>query len=200
MADDGQKNEHTRIVVTGNEAFHQAMLAEPPNPFSSANLTIYLFSIIAYCCAAMNGYDGSLINNLLQNPTFLDQFDVGNAGLGAGIVTSIYQIGGVAALPFVGPVMDGWGRRLGIGFGALVIIVGTIIQATSSERPQFMAGRFFLGFGVSFTSTAGPTYVVELNHPAYRGVIGGKRICPPLPFARYRHSHDARRGARRDKR
>ncbi|KOS17581.1 Lactose permease [Escovopsis weberi] len=166
------KKEHTRIVVSGNEAFHQAMLAEPPQPFSKANLQIYLFSVIAYCCAAMNGYDGSLINNLLQNPTFLDQFDVGNAGLGAGIVTSIYQIGGVAALPFVGPVMDGWGRKLGMGFGALVIIVGAIIQATSSERPQFMAGRFFLGFGVSFTSTAGPTYVVELNHPAYRGVVG----------------------------
>lgn len=36
-----------------------------------------------------------------------------------------------------------------------------------------MAGRFFLGFGVSFTATAGPTYVVEINHPAYRGVVGG---------------------------
>ncbi|KAK5992567.1 Lactose permease [Cladobotryum mycophilum] len=165
------KDFDTRIV-SGNEAFNQAMLAEPPQPWTHPNLQIYLFSIVAYFCASMNGYDGSLINNLLQNPTFLKQFDVGNAGLGAGIVTSIYMIGGVVALPFVGPVMDGWGRRLGMGLGALIIIVGTIIQATSSERGQFMAGRFLLGFGVSFTSTAGPTYVVELNHPAYRGVVG----------------------------
>lgn len=37
-----------------------------------------------------------------------------------------------------------------------------------------MGGRFILGFGVSLVATGGPMYVVEVNHPAYRGVVGGK--------------------------
>jgi sugar porter (SP) family MFS transporter len=35
-----------------------------------------------------------------------------------------------------------------------------------------MGGRFLLGFGVSIAASAGPMYVIEINHPAYRGVVG----------------------------
>ena len=31
--------------------------------------------------------------------------------------------------------------------------------------PQFMGGRFLLGFGVSYCCIAAPTYVSELAHP-----------------------------------
>lgn len=34
-----------------------------------------------------------------------------------------------------------------------------------------MGGRFLLGFGVSLVASAGPMYVVEVTHPAHRGVI-----------------------------
>lgn len=36
-----------------------------------------------------------------------------------------------------------------------------------------MCGRFTLGFGVAITSCAGPTYVSELAHPSYRGLLTG---------------------------
>ena len=55
-----------------------------------------------------------------------------------------------------------------------IIIIGTIISGTTVYNPtvdQFMAGRFFLGFGVSIASSAGPIYVVETSHPYYRGVM-----------------------------
>lgn len=120
----------------------------------------------------MNGYDGSLINNLLINPDFMEKYGVKNDGIWAGIVSSMYQIGGVVALPFVGPCIDTWGRRIGMFIGALTIIVGTIIQGTSHDAGPFMGGRFLLGFGVSIAAAAGPMYVIELNHPAYRGVVG----------------------------
>ena len=90
-----------------------------------------------------------------------------------GIVSSMYQIGGVAALPFVGPVVDGFGRRIGMFTGSVLIIVGTIIQGLAHGPGQFMGGRFLLGFGVSLVASAGPMYVVEINHPAYRGRVGG---------------------------
>ncbi|KAI5467519.1 general substrate transporter [Mariannaea sp. PMI_226] len=148
------------------------MIKETPSPWSKHMLMVYCFSLIGFFCSTMNGYDGSLINNLLQNQWFREKYAVENDGLWAGIVSSMYQIGGIVALPFVGPALDGLGRRLGMMTGALIIIIGTIIQGTSNGVSQFMGGRFLLGFGVSIAASAGPTYVVEINHPAFRGVVG----------------------------
>jgi len=36
-----------------------------------------------------------------------------------------------------------------------------------------MAGRFLLGLGVGVIGAAGPCYVVEISHPAHRGIITG---------------------------
>ncbi|KAH8905695.1 general substrate transporter [Coniochaeta sp. PMI_546] len=170
--DDDTKKEVETRVVTGNEAYNEAMLKEPPSAWTGPQIMIYLFSIIGFFCSTMNGYDGSLINNLLQNPYFKEAYNVESSGIWAGIVSSIYQIGGVVALPFVGPALDTWGRRIGMLIGALFIVVGTAIQGTSHDVGQFMGGRFLLGFGVSIAASAGPMYVIEINHPAYRGTVG----------------------------
>jgi MFS family permease len=161
-------------VIKGNEAFNEAMVKEPPRPFTWRTMQLYVACFIGFFCATMNGYDGSLINNLLENQYFLSYYHGENAGTWAGIVTSMYQIGGVVSLPFVGPASDTFGRRFGMWIGCLCVIVGTIVQgvATSNEGvKQFMGGRFLLGFGVNLASAAGPMYVVEVSHPAYRGIV-----------------------------
>lgn len=96
----------------------------------------------------MNGYDGSLLNGLLANPQFKSFFHGSNAGIWAGIVSSMYQIGGVVALPFVGPAIDTWGRKWGMFIGSLIIAIGTVISGTTftdGKVGQFMGGRFLLG-------------------------------------------------------
>lgn len=172
------------------------MIKEPPNAYTKAQFFIYFFSLIAFFCSTMNGYDGSLINNLLQNPWFKAKYHVENDGIWAGIVSSMYQIGGVTALPFVGPTIDGFGRRIGMLSGATLIIIGTIIQGVGNQQSQFMGGRFLLGFGVSLAAASGPMYVVEINHPAYRGRVGGKSFLSflsPRPSSKsiLCHSHPA---------
>lgn len=159
-------------IVTGNEAYNEAMIKEPPSLMAKGQMLLCLFSIVGFFCSTMNGYDGSLINNLLQNEWFRAKYNVGNDGIWSGIVSSMYQIGGVVALPFVGPAVDGFGRRWGMFIGAAIVVIGTIIQSTSNARPAFMGGRFLLGFGVSIAASAGPMYVVEVNHPAFRGLLG----------------------------
>ncbi|KPM39527.1 hypothetical protein AK830_g7028 [Neonectria ditissima] len=161
-------------TAIGDEAFQQAMIKEPPPKLAAPILIIA--SLVAFCCSTANGYDGSLLGTLLSNQTFKDFFAVDNAGIGTGIVTSMYQIGSVVAIPFVGPFIDTWGRRAGMTIGSSIIILGVIIQITtivSHSVDQFMAGRFFLGFGVSIAAAAGPVYIVEVSHPAHRGVITG---------------------------
>jgi len=174
QADPDKHREVEVKIVKGNEAFNEAMLKEPPRPFTWRTFQLYSACFIGFFCATMNGYDGSLINNLLENDWFLAYYNGSDDGIWAGIVTSMYQIGGVVSLPFVGPAADTFGRRFGMWVGCACIIIGTIIQgvATSSEGVrQFMGGRFLLGFGVNIASAAGPMYVVEVSHPAYRGIV-----------------------------
>jgi MFS family permease len=59
--------------------------------------------------------------------------------------------------------------------GSLVVVCGAIVMGTSGlngNLGQFMGGRFLCGFGVTIASSAGPMYVIEVSHPAYRGIIG----------------------------
>jgi MFS family permease len=70
-----------------------------------------------------------------------------------------------------GFLADGYGRRICIFIGCLIVLVGTAIQASANTLGQFVGGRFVLGFGASIASAAGPAYTVELAHPAYRGYV-----------------------------
>ncbi len=136
----------------------------------------------------VSGFDGSLMGNMLVMPSFDSIFDISIDGTKAGIVTSIFTIGGVAAIPVIGPVTDMFGRRGGILCGCWFVIIGTIVQGTSSltgKLAQYMGGRSLLGFGVAISGAAAPSYVscslestlmdkiVEISHPAYWGTMTG---------------------------
>lgn len=98
-------------------------------------------------------------------------------GSPTGITFAMYNIGSVAAVFFTGPVNDLFGRRWGMFTGAMLVVIGTAIQAPSTGRSQFLAGRFVLGFGVSFCSVSAPCYVSELAHPRWRGTLTGLYNC-----------------------
>jgi hypothetical protein len=38
-------------VVKGNEAFNEAMLKDPPQPWTHAQIMVYLFSLCAFLCS-----------------------------------------------------------------------------------------------------------------------------------------------------
>lgn len=68
------------------------------------------------------------------------------------------------------------GRIFGLFVGS-VFVLGAILEGTSACHnglPQFYVGRILrilLGFGSNIALSAGPTYVVEIAHPKYRGVL-----------------------------
>ncbi|KAL4799210.1 general substrate transporter [Aspergillus venezuelensis] len=147
------------------------------NPFTLSMFRLYLILIIPYLCGCLNGYDGSLMGGLNAMETYLDFFNMETSGSSTGIVFAIYNIGSIPAVFFTGPVNDYWGRRVGMFVGALIIVIGTCIQAPSVNRGMFLAGRFILGFGVSFCCVSAPCYVSEMAHPAWRGTITGLYNC-----------------------
>lgn len=145
--------------------------------------------------SCINGYDGSLmgsINSYEQYRSYFG-FDPDEGTPSTGIVYAIYTIGNIVGSFTAGPFTDFKGtplspihitsqtrlshyfigRRVGMALGSIFIIIGTIVQATCHNLGGFMAGRFILGFGVATSATAGPAYVSEMAHPAYRGAMTG---------------------------
>lgn len=162
-------------TIRGSTAYNEALIKEPVSLRNPMAIKL-LFCLLLGCFAqTMNGFDGSLFGGLTANQKFLDFFHGTNDGPWAAINSAMYQIGGVSALPFVGPLVDTWGRRWGMFIGAWIIIIGTIVNGltvlTNGDDGQLKGGRFVLGFGVSIISAAGPIYVVETAHPAWRGIV-----------------------------
>lgn len=79
----------------------------------------------------------------------------------------------IAAFPFCGLLADGYRRRFCIFVGCFIVLIRTTVQTAARTTGQFVSGRFVLGFGAALASAAGPAYIVELVHPAYRGTMAG---------------------------
>lgn len=83
----------------------------------------------------------------------------------------MYTIGAICSLPFSGPASDIAGRRWGTFIGSVIVVASTFVSALSSGVPQFVAGRFFLGFGVNIIRSTSSIWCAEVCPPAYRGII-----------------------------
>ncbi|KAK5170400.1 uncharacterized protein LTR77_004987 [Saxophila tyrrhenica] len=164
-------------VLRGSEAYNEARLKESPSFRNLITWRLMGCLLLGCFCQTMNGFDGSLFNGISANNTFTDFFPgAGAAGDWQAVTSAMYQVGGLSALPFVGPCIDTWGRRIGMVIGAVLIVIGVVINGctvydVSNANAMLKGGRFILGFGVSIVSGAGPIYVVETAHPAWRSII-----------------------------
>ncbi|KZT21764.1 general substrate transporter [Neolentinus lepideus HHB14362 ss-1] len=149
------------------------VLEDAPNayPFRKSFLKLYAILFVAYLCSATNGLDANTYGGLFAVDTFTTYFgiDTNNQGL----IAALYVIGNVAGCFFAGQISDTLGRRGGMILGSVVCIVGAIVQVSAQTLRALMGGRFILGMGAVIVMTAGPTYVVEMAYPKYRGVLTG---------------------------
>lgn len=172
VAADGKQVKH----VQGSERWAHANSEAPPKLTSKNMISIYLMCIAPFLCGAMSGYDSSIMGSFLVEDSFQKMFGAKVNGFAAGYITAMYQIAGVVAIPFISPINDMFGRRLGIFIGSILSVIGAVIQGTSDRTgslAQFLVGRFFLGFGAIIAQAASTTYTVEIAHPAQRGLLAG---------------------------
>lgn len=92
---------------------------------------------------------------LLPIEQFRNTFGSGLVGAKASLIQGMYTIGGVSALPFVGIILDTWGRRSGMFLGSVAVIVGTILGDTANKMDQLLASRFFLGTYLAIADAGG---------------------------------------------
>ncbi|PCH41336.1 general substrate transporter [Wolfiporia cocos MD-104 SS10] len=150
-----------------------AVLAkERPEPWSRSMIRLYLVVFVAYLCSATNGFDSNTFGGASAMSSFQTFFSV-HGGSKQGLLAASYVIGNMVGSFGAGQISDKWGRRYGMGIGSFVCLVGAIFQAAAQNVNYLIAGRVVLGLGAVIAQTAGPAYVVEIAHPAYRGVMTG---------------------------
>ena len=120
---------------------------------------------------------GGLLPGAAFNRTFpaIDTTKNGDATL-QGTVVAIYDVGcffGAIICLFVGEFL---GRRKAILLGCSTMIVGAVIQTSSSTVAQLIVGRIVAGLGNGLNTSTIPVWHSELSKASSRG----KGICIEL--------------------
>lgn len=91
------------------------------------------------------------------------------------LVTAVYELGCLAGAMFALFFGDSTGRRWMIFSGAIVMIIGVVIQVTSfvDHIPllQFFIGRVITGIGNGMNTSTIPTYQAECSKTSNRGLL-----------------------------
>ncbi|KAI5789215.1 general substrate transporter, partial [Pyronema domesticum] len=126
------------------------------------------------------GYDQGVMSGIITGERFNDEFPdtKGNDSYHAtmqGTVTSVYELGCFAGA--LAALM--WGERLGrcksIIIGAVIMILGTLIQITAfrgkHELAQFIIGRIVTGLGNGANTSTIPVWQAECSKSHNRGLL-----------------------------
>jgi len=116
------------------------------------------------------------MSGLITAPPFNNMFEAtrDNSTM-QGLVTAIYEIGCLLGAMFILAVGDLLGRRKAIILGAVIMLLGVIIQITvmpgSTPLAQFIVGRVIMGVGNGINTSTIPTYQAECSKTSNRGLL-----------------------------
>ncbi|KAF8138796.1 hexose transporter [Boletus edulis] len=141
--------------------------------YRKPNLRLLYFLMFPTCLGVemTSGFDSSLLNGLQAVPSWLEYFDHPRSAL-LGVVSSMYSLGAIAAVPFVPSIVDTYGRRHSIFIGSILMIIGGVLQGGALNLTMFIAARFILGLGIVFAIVAASSLIGELSHPKERAIMG----------------------------
>ncbi|KAK2767868.1 lactose permease [Colletotrichum kahawae] len=165
-------NRHVKQVNVQSVALADAIAKDKPDYKSATQMTLYAMMALCVLNGVMNGYDGSVMSAINAMDPFQDRFKIGLTGELNGAVFSIYTVGNIVGSLVCGYIMDRWGRRACMFSGATAII-GSVLQASSYQLPQFFVGRFIVGTSTPMCATSAPVFLVEIAYPTWRGLAGG---------------------------
>ncbi|RSL47611.1 hypothetical protein CEP54_013302 [Fusarium duplospermum] len=178
MASSQSKEEGSiNVSPTGHETVAeldrriQELAHHAPPFYQSRNLFKLYLLIIPGCLvpAVTLGFDGAMMSGLQAVPAWDSYFNSPRGSI-LGLLNAILALGCIVATPFISVVGDRWGRRMGIFFGAVVMLIGGVIQGACVHISMFLISRFVIGFGLVFANTYAPMLIGELAHPKDRQV------------------------------
>ncbi|KAL2258478.1 hypothetical protein VTK26DRAFT_8201 [Humicola hyalothermophila] len=137
---------------------------------------------IAGCDFLLFGYDQGVMGGILTLKIFLDQFPMINPdaeGISSqessnranyqGIAIASYNLGCFLGALITIFISNPLGRKRVIMLGTTVMIVGAILQASSTTLEQFIVGRIITGLGNGGNTSTVPTWQSETSKAHKRG-------------------------------
>lgn len=119
------------------------------------------------------GYDSGVMTDVIQSPNFLAYFNTDDSSPIIGAINSTFSGGAVFGALMGGLTMDRFGRKKTVQTGALICLVGAILQAAAANLGMMLAGRILAGWATGLMSMSVPVYQSECAHPKVRGMIVG---------------------------
>ncbi|KXN92315.1 Lactose permease [Leucoagaricus sp. SymC.cos] len=175
----GSKN-GAKFMEVMNAEYALALSTGPQLEATSwRSIQLFMILLVSFMGSLSNGFDGSVMSAVNGMKQYLDYFGIDgeDAGGGVGTTTAIifgmYSIGSIVGVVIAGPITDALGRRGGMSIGGFIIIIGAAVISAAKNVHYLLAGRFVLGFGVAISTTAAPSYVVEMSPPQWRGRLTG---------------------------
>ncbi|KAF2194256.1 general substrate transporter [Zopfia rhizophila CBS 207.26] len=119
------------------------------------------------------GYDSGVMTDVIQSPHFLDFFNTNPKTSIIGAINSTFSGGAVFGALMGGLTMDRFGRRMTVQIGAVINLLGAMLQCGAQNLAMILVGRILAGWAVGLMSMSVPVYQSECAHPNIRGLIVG---------------------------
>ncbi|KAJ1959632.1 hypothetical protein GGI12_004240 [Dipsacomyces acuminosporus] len=128
----------------------------------------YLIGCIAAMGGLLFGYDIGVMSSVMVMKHWIEFFNDPQE-VGLGVIVSILTAGCFVGALFAGWLADKYSRKRTIIAGAVLFIIGSIIQCAAANRGMLIAGRFINGLSVGFLSMVVPMFQSEVAAPEVRG-------------------------------
>jgi len=136
---------------------------------------VAMIAVFATLGSVLFGLDIGYIGPIIESVSF--KHDVAHdrpmSSTTEGLIVSLFSIGCmVTAFPLVSSYfLDEWGRKNSIMVGAMVFILGSLIQGTAMGQTQLLVGRFVAGMSIGLLSAVIVLYQSELAPANLRGAL-----------------------------
>ncbi|KAL0765630.1 hypothetical protein CaCOL14_011854 [Colletotrichum acutatum] len=117
-----------------------------------------------------SGFDSSMMNSLQAVSSWFEYFGRPNSSR-LGLLSAIYSLGALMAIPFVPYFSERLGRRRTILMGSWIMVLGAGLQAGSRNVDMFLASRWILGFGIPFAIINASSLIGELSYAKERPIM-----------------------------
>ncbi|KAL5114313.1 hypothetical protein ACEQ8H_007788 [Pleosporales sp. CAS-2024a] len=135
-------------------------------------LTVSLLTSLGFM---LIGYDNGLMGGLVGAPAFNKTFNHPSSDMVATIV-AIFEIGCFVGAMSTAVFGERLGRRKTVAIGAVISMLGAILQGSAYSRAHLIVGRIVSGIGLGIINSTVPVMQAEFSPKASRGMY----VCAQL--------------------
>lgn len=110
------------------------------------------------------------MGTIINSASFVKQFNHPSATQ-QGLITGLYDVGCLVGSILAVLFGERLGRKRSIYIGALIVIIGTILQTVAQVVVHLIVARVFTGVGVGIMTAVVPTWQAEVSQAHNRGAM-----------------------------